>query len=102
MVEKTSVVRHFLPQKTKRVEGAPASFGVSHVAPLVADAKRSQPETRRSDAPQVALIRLADIASVADETRIRVRLFPKKSKICSFEFLKQGVIAGRENRLSLE
>ena len=101
VVEEPAVVRHFLPQKTKSVERASARFGVSHVAPLSADAQRRQPEARRGDTSQVAFVRLSHIAPISDQAGFWIRLFPEESKTGSFEFLEKGIIAGRKNRFNL-
>src|SRR4029077_7371929 len=100
MEEESAVVLHFLPQKTKCVDGAAARLGVGNVAALVADAQCGQPEASRGDACQIALIRLAHITAVPDEASIRVRLFPEIPEISSFQFFQECVVAGGEIRVN--
>ena len=58
------------------------SLPVRHVSALVADAQRRQPESRGGDASQIALVRMGRIAAVADDSRVRIRLFPEILVIC--------------------
>src|SRR6266849_38902 len=97
MIEKPAMMRQFPRKEAQGIQGASTRLGEGNEPALYPDTKGGQPKTRGRNASQIALIGRPDVASVSDNSSIRIGLLPKIEKIHSFQRLQEIVITiGKE------
>src|SRR4051812_28165166 len=92
MIIKPAMVRHRFPEKPQGSQHALARIGGRYVAPLLSDAKGRESEARGGDTADDAVVVASHMTAVLDEAGLRVRLFPEKPDVCSFEFIQKRIV----------
>ena len=81
-----------VPQKRQRLKDSQPSHGIAYETAFLADADGGKTKPGGSDAGAEILVIGPDIASILNQSRLRIRLLPEEKKVSVLKLVKELII----------